>query len=76
MAEDTIFASRSINEHVLRGAIGLGALWAAIAVASTYAWASLALGVVMLIAFRGCPICWTIGLAETIRNRILAARSA
>jgi len=73
MAEDTIFfASRSIIEHVLRGVIGVGALWAAIAIAANYPWASLALGVVMLIAFRGCPMCWTIGLVETVRARLRA----
>jgi hypothetical protein len=30
---------------------------------------SLALGVVMLLAFRGCPICWTIGLLEIARRQ-------
>jgi hypothetical protein len=28
---------------------------------------SLALGGLVLLAFRGCPICWTIGLFETAR---------
>jgi len=64
-----MFASNTLIEHVLRGAIGIGALWMAVAIAATHPWSSLALGVVVLIAFRGCPICWTIGLFETARQQ-------
>ncbi|MFZ5732212.1 MAG: hypothetical protein ACOY4O_05715 [Pseudomonadota bacterium] len=74
MSTGTMFASQSIAEHVLRGVIGVGALGIAIAIAATHPWASLALGVVMLVAFRGCPMCWTIGLIETVRGRISASR--
>jgi hypothetical protein len=62
---NSIFASNTLTEHVLRGAAGLSALWLAVAIAADRPWASLALGVVVLVAFRGCPICWTIGLFET-----------
>ena len=61
-----MFASKTLSEHVLRGAIGIGALWYAVTIAETYP--SLALGVLVLLAFRGCPICWTIGLFETARQ--------
>jgi len=64
-----MFASNTLTEHILRGAIGIGALWLAVAIAATHPWSSLALGVVVLIAFRGCPICWTIGLFETTRHQ-------
>ena len=30
--------------------------------------ASVALAIVALIALRGCPVCWAIGLAETLRG--------
>ena len=60
-----MFASETFLEHIARGAVGIGALWFAIAIAAIHPWFSLALGVVMLLAFRGCPICWTIGLFET-----------
>jgi hypothetical protein len=60
-----MFASGTLIEHVSRGAVGIGALWCALAIAASHPWASLALGGVMLLAFRGCPICWTIGLFET-----------
>lgn len=64
------FASVGLAEHLARGALGIAALAAAL-------WAawhlpgpwptplSLGLGVVSLVAFRGCPVCWTIGLVET-----------
>lgn len=64
-----MFASNTLVEHVLRGVVGIGALWLAIASAATHPWGSLALGAVVLIAFRGCPICWTIGLLETARRQ-------
>ena len=66
----SFFASKSLLEHLARGAVGIGALIAAITIAQTYHdwWAtpaSLGLGVVALVMVRGCPICWTIGLFET-----------
>jgi hypothetical protein len=46
--------------------VGIGALWLAVAIAASHPWSSLALGVLVLLAFRGCPICWTVGLVETV----------
>jgi hypothetical protein len=64
-----MFASHTLLEHILRGAVGIGALWFAIAIAAGHPWSSLALGALVLLAFRGCPICWTIGLFETARRQ-------
>ena len=64
-----MFASQTLIEHILRGAVGIGALWLAVAIAASHPWSSLALGVLVLLAFRGCPICWTIGLFETARQQ-------
>ena len=61
-----MFASKTLSEHMLRGALGIGALWLAIAIGASHPWSSLALGGLVLLAFRGCPICWTIGLFETV----------
>jgi hypothetical protein len=36
--------------------------------------ASLALGVAALVALRGCPVCWTIGLFETLTDKFKRAR--
>ncbi len=64
-----MFASRTLIEHVLRGAVGIGALWLAATIGASHPWSSLALGAVVLLAFRGCPICWTIGLFETVARQ-------
>ena len=65
-----MFASNTLVEHVLRGAVGIAALYYGLITAETHPLGSLALGGVVLLVFRGCPICWTIGLVETIRQRV------
>jgi hypothetical protein len=64
-----MFASNTLLEHSLRGFVGIGALWYAVLIATIHPLGSLALGVLALTAFRGCPICWTIGLVETASQR-------
>ncbi|MCG7534523.1 hypothetical protein [Pseudoalteromonas sp. OOF1S-7] len=83
MQKKSQFASNSLTEHLFRGAIGLALLWYAIEIAAPYPFASLGLGIVTLVVFRGCPICWTIGLFETIyltyariKNRVSYLRSS
>ena len=65
------FASASIAEHLARGAVGLGALGASVLAASSHPWLSLLALPVALIALRGCPTCWTIGLVQTIAAKLL-----
>ncbi len=60
--------SRSVSIHLLRGAAalalivgavlfsGYGAIWSGLAVVSA------------LLLLRGCPMCWLIGLIETISH--------
>jgi hypothetical protein len=65
------FASASVPRHLVRGAIGFGALIAAFALIPVIGWISLLLLPVGLLALRGCPTCWAIGLVETIsRGRL------
>ena len=64
-----MFASNTLLEHSLRGAVGIAALWYAVTIAASHPLGSLALGALALLAFRGCPICWTIGLVETASQR-------
>lgn len=59
------FASSSVKVHYLRGAVGLLALGAAIAGTAAGAPISLALLGVTVFAWRGCPTCWAVGLAQT-----------
>ncbi|WP_374209269.1 hypothetical protein [Kitasatospora sp. A2-31] len=60
------FASATVPRHLARGALGFGALAASLALLPATGPASLLLAPVGLIALRGCPMCWAIGLAETV----------
>ncbi|WP_371592748.1 hypothetical protein [Streptomyces virginiae] len=65
------FASSTLPRHLVRGAIGLGALAGSVALLPVYGPITLALAPVGLLALRGCPMCWAIGLAQTLsRGRL------
>ena len=61
----TMFASNGLVELLLRGIVGICALNYGISISEQHPVYSLALAGVSLLAFRGCPTCWTIGLVET-----------
>jgi hypothetical protein len=68
-----LFASESLFWHLLRGGVAAVLLrWAIEHQAQPTL--SLLAAAGALVAFRGCPICWTVGLIETIVHRILAKR--
>ena len=67
------FGSRSLVVHLVRGAIGAASLALALRSYDIIGWPALALVAVTLWAFRGCPICWTIGLVETVAFKVLAS---
>lgn len=72
-------ASRSLSEHLLRGLAGAAAVVLAIVLAGSVGPVSLALLPVALIAWRGCPTCWTVGLLGTLadaRSRCAACETA
>jgi hypothetical protein len=60
-----MFASKSLAVHLGRGVVGFGA--AALGIASDHV-IMLPLMVVALVALRGCPMCWTMGLVEIVIN--------
>ncbi len=61
-----MFASRTIAGHLTRGAIAAVLIaWALAHQSSDPGFAALA-GIAALVAMRGCPLCWTMGLFETI----------
>lgn len=70
-----LFAARTLTGHVIRGAVAFALLYLAIEQQHSHPVASLSAGLLALVAMRGCPICWTIGLAETIRQRHGVTRS-
>ena len=68
MEEDAVtrvFASRSVTEHLVRGVLGLVLVVMALAWAGSNPWALL-LAVPAVVAWRGCPTCWALGLAATL----------
>ena len=63
-----LFATQTLTGHVIRGAVAFTLLYLAIE-QHLHPVASLVAGLLALVAMRGCPVCWTIGLAETIAAR-------
>lgn len=70
-ADGPDFASSSLPRHLVRGVIGFGSLIGSVAFIPTAGPVSLLLLPVGVLALRGCPMCWTIGLIQTIsRGRL------
>jgi hypothetical protein len=61
-----VFGSASLGAHLMRGAAAAALLAWAIVDQTAHPWASLSAGVAALVALRGCPMCWTMGLVETL----------
>ncbi|MEU1545599.1 hypothetical protein [Nocardia sp. NPDC005745] len=71
MTDEQNFASASVPRHLVRGVVGFGALIGAIALLPAFGMFGLLLAPVGLLALRGCPTCWAIGLMQTIsRGRL------
>lgn len=60
------FASTSVPRHLARGTIGFGLITGSIALVPYAGPATLLAAPLGLLALRGCPACWAIGLAQTI----------
>ncbi|MER7519866.1 hypothetical protein [Streptomyces sp. NPDC126499] len=70
------FASASVPRHLARGAVGFGLIVGAVALVPVAGLAALLAAVPALIAFRGCPTCWLVGLAQTVSRGRLERRCA
>lgn len=66
----SFFASKSIAVHLLRGIVGAGALYALIVLLKSNIWWAWMLLPLAFFLFRGCPMCWFVGLLETLALRI------
>jgi hypothetical protein len=65
-----MFASKTIAAHIVRGVIAAALVtWALLHQSSDLTFA-VAAGVLAVVAMRGCPLCWTVGLCETIGERV------
>ncbi|WP_280401855.1 hypothetical protein [Nocardia carnea] len=68
---DRSFTSKSVPVHLWRGVIGFGLIAGSVALVPILGLFSLLLLPVGVVALRGCPACWAIGLAQTIsRGRL------
>ena len=56
----------ALGAHLMRGAAAAALLAWAIVHQTAHPWLSLGAGVAALVALRGCPMCWTMGLVETL----------
>lgn len=63
-----MFASRTVTEHLLRGLLGLALAVVALWQAGSHP-AALLLLLPAVLAWRGCPTCWALGLGATCRRR-------
>ena len=61
-----LFGSAFLGAHLMRGAAAAALFAGAIVHQTAHPWLSLGAGVAALVALRGCPICWTVGLVETL----------
>src|SRR5271166_5376512 len=61
-----MFGSAFLGAHLMRGAAAAALLAWAIVLQTAHPWLSLGAGVAALVALRGCPMCWTVGLVETL----------
>ncbi len=66
MSDPRSFTSASLPRHLVRGTAGFGALAASVLLIPLLGPGSLLLAPVGLLALRGCPLCWTIGLVQML----------
>jgi hypothetical protein len=58
--------STSIARHLARGALGFGLIGSAVALIPSAGPAALVLLAPGMVALRGCPTCWLLGLVQTL----------
>jgi hypothetical protein len=71
-----MFCSRSVGTHLLRGAAAAALLLAALLFDSVHPGPRLVAIATAFLVFRGCPMCWLIGLFETWARRRDGARKS
>lgn len=64
-----MFPSRNVFTHIVRGILGLGFLAIALQYSAVLGWWTLVPVLCALICLGGCPMCWFVGLIETIIRR-------
>jgi hypothetical protein len=65
-----MFASRTVTEHLARGFAGIGLLVLAFVMSRQHSLLALPLAALALLCLRGCPLCWTMGLMQTVSAKL------
>jgi len=60
------FGNKSISIHLMRGALGLLALFVSLWLFGRSMWIGFAVLAVAVYLLKGCPMCWLLGLVETV----------
>jgi hypothetical protein len=60
------FGNKTIRVHILKGLLGFIALYVSLSTMHKTIWPALVLLPLVLYLLKGCPMCWTMGLIETI----------
>ena len=68
-AEVVVFKSRTILGHLAKGVFGFGLLAIVLLYAPVLGWWTVLPAIGALVLFRGCPMCWAMGLIETVLDR-------
>jgi len=63
------FASKTLAHHLLRGGAAAGLIALAIEINHELPLLAVVAGIAAIVAMRGCPTCWLIGLCETPRGK-------
>jgi hypothetical protein len=63
-----MFCSSSVSVHLLRGAAAIGLILAAFFLSSYGVIWSVVAGIGAVALLRGCPMCWLMGLLETMKR--------
>jgi hypothetical protein len=69
-SESGAFASKTVAAHLARGVIAAALITFALLNQSSRPAFAVVAGVLAVVALRGCPLCWTMGLLETIGARM------
>jgi len=65
----TFFGSPTVVVHLLRGIVGIGFAVVALQYSSILGWWTLVPALIAFVCLGGCPMCWTVGLVDTILRR-------
>jgi len=60
------FASATLAAHLARGVLAATLITLAISTNARFPWLAACAAVAAVVLLRGCPMCWTVGLVETV----------